>query len=906
MANYYVDIIDTTDDTHTTLIENAAARSIIINYEGKDAKDELVIMGSSIQFTMEVPHDNNVDGAFLHLFTGNETKYNVQLKKEVGGTIVQQGFLLPDSYSEPYTQGNFFVDFEATDGLGRLKGKYLPDTFYEDEHTVTDIVCKCLELTGLQLDVYIAPAIQHSVDKLWHTKYIDGLNFVDRNKKQTAYKILETICGDWLSTCFQTSNQWRIEGWNYRNQVSFTAQKYAYDGTYDSEVQITRTLKNIKGITLQTPIVTMVPPYKTVTVTHERVQQNFPSTIAKETNDGWAEITGVTAQTYATDWKGNNGCYAYALAPDYEVVMFPNGTASFDVTKFISLRRKIYLASGEKVKILIQTANADPNFLYDIKFNDDIIFSNRTGDVTTNEIWSGSQGNYQVAFEYVTTTEGLIDVIFYQTLGVSTTSPAWKLKKLDIDIIGFEDEFVATNTINEDYSLESDVELTFADDASGASNSFLLAKLREDAVTFNEIQVPIKYGYTQNGKHYSIVDLDGANLINENNDQVYVNTTQVTVLEVIYNLNNGEEMVVVTSTPYTSGNFLVRVYAVADYTDSRATWQQWADAVYPGENTRYAQVAANVVRRMFLVPHQKVDVTVKAAIRPDDIVVWDYLLQSNYIITNCSWDIDAGESTITMVKAVYQNTIIPQDNEPPVVDAGSDIIITESATTANLNATAYDLDGFIASYLWQKLSGIGGVIATPLEEDTALSDLTDDEYEYQITVTDNEGATASDTVKIFREKEYTFSLTALGCTTPEPNNGSVFQNKQCTYQLAVTPALPDDFVMLIEGEYRIENYNNDEALIDTESTIEITKNASIIHSDLGAESEIIIVPFSINFINSHDLRWQFYMKCEDLGSSESPLTATASFTLTINNISFVSGSGTISGLPLIESESISL
>jgi len=904
--NYYVDIIDTTAATHTTIIENAAASSIVINHEGKDAKDELVIMGSSLPFTMEVPSSNNIDGAFLHLFTGDETKYRVELKKETDDSIVWQGFLLPDSYSEPYTQGNFFVDFEATDGLGRLKGKYLPDTFYEDEHTVTDFVCKCLELTGLQLDVYIAPAIHHSIDKFWHTKYIDGLHFVDKNKKQTAYKILETICGDWLSTCFQVSNQWRVEGWNIRNQVQFTAQKYDYDGTYDSEVQITRTLKNIKNLTLQTPVVTMIPPYKQITVTHDRTPQQFPETIAQEANDGWAEITGVLGNTYATDWNGNNGCYAYAQAPDYEVVLFPNGTGSFDVTKFVNLREKIYLPAGEKVKISITTANADTNFLYDIKFNDDIIFSNRTGDITTAEIWQGTTGNYKIAFEYVATTEGLIDILLYQTLGVSTISPAWKLKSVSIDVIGFEDIQVITDTINDEYTLTSDVDLTFADDATGFSKAFLLAKLRADAVTFNEIAVPIKYGYTQSGKHYSVVDLNGANLIEENSDQVFVNTTQVTVVEVIYNLNKGEEMVIVTSTPYTSGNFLVRVYKVADYTDSRATWQQWTDSVYPAENIRYAQAAANIIRRMHLVPHQKVDVTIMGAVKPDDFIVWQYLLQANYMVTNCSWDLDNGETTLTIIKTVYQNTVIPQDNIPPFVNAGPDIIITELATTANLDASAYDLDGFIASYLWQRILGTGGVIASPVSEDTALSDLTDDEYEFKITVTDNEGATSSDTVKIFREKEYTFSLVEISCIEPVANNLPTFINKQCTYQLQVTPALPEDFVMLIEGEYRIENENNDEANIDTVSTVEITKNAAIIHSDLGEESEITIVPFSINYINSHDLRWVFYMKCEDNGSIESPLQADASFTLTVNSISFVAGSGTIAGLPLLESESISL
>src|SRR5690606_29646934 len=75
------------------------------------------------------------------------------------------GFILPDAYSEPYTDGPIPVKFRATDGLGRLKGKYLPDDFYKDEKSVVKILAKCLELTGLGLNFRFAPAIENSVQK---------------------------------------------------------------------------------------------------------------------------------------------------------------------------------------------------------------------------------------------------------------------------------------------------------------------------------------------------------------------------------------------------------------------------------------------------------------------------------------------------------------------------------------------------------------------------------------------------------------------------------------------------------------------------------------------------------------------------------------------------------------------
>lgn len=911
--NYYINIIDTTDATLTTIVENAAASSIILNYEGKDAKDDLAVVGSTLSFTMEVPHDNNVDGAFLHLFTGDETKYKVELRKESDNTLLWSGFLLPDSYSEPYTQGNFFVDFVATDGLGRLKGKLLPDAFYTDEKKVSEILCKCLELTGLQLDLYLAPAIYNTSTPLYHNIYIDGLHFVSNNKKQDAYKILKTLLEDTLSCCFQTTNAWHITGLNLRNLEQYKTQQYNYDATYVGEVTKTRLIKNITNITLQTPTVTMVAPYNTITVTHDRVAQTFPDTIAKESNEGWAILTGVNGQMHATDWNGNNGCYAIAIGPDYEVGTFPNGTLSFDATKFIDLKKKIYLAASTKIRISL--THQYSTTYYDVIFAGVIIFSNRVGDITDEETFTGSSGSYKVAFEYITQTEGLLDIKIYQQLGTAPHDiySIATIKELKIEILGFTNEQLIEDTISEDYTIDKDIELTFADDKSGFSKSFQLAKLREASVTYNSIDVNILYAFTQNSNNYSVVSLEGANLIKDNINTTYYGPTLLEDLEVVYNYNDGEEMVIKTTTPYTSGNFTVRAYKINDYTTSRVNWEKWTDAVYEVEQIRYAQVITNVIRRLFVLPHQKVDVTVEAWIKPDDIVQWSYLTLANYVVTNCTHNLDNGESTITIARAIYQNddVINPGDNIPPIVDAGEDIYINEGVTTANLDATAFDPDGFIASYLWAKLSGTNGIIATPLSEDTALSGLTGDEYEYQITVTDNDGATASDAVKIFRVKDYTISLVELSCGTVEPNT-SILIDKQCTYQVQVSPALPAGMTLQLEGTYEVGSTNNDEQYLFSQAKMTITKGDGVstttLEETIAYENEIHTEPFTINYIEGNDVRFIGYLKVEneDPPLAASPAIANAYYEIDLTTATFIVGFGNVLGLPDNENESIDL
>lgn len=913
--NYYINIIDTTDATHTTIVEKAAAKSIVLSHKGKDAKDELAVIGSTLSFTMEVPHDNNVDGAFLHLFTGDETKYKIELKKESDDTLLWSGFLLPDSYSEPYTQGNFFVDFVATDGLGRLKGKYLPDAFYTDEKTVTEIICKCLELTGLQLDLYFRPGIQNTSQNLYHNLYLDGLDFVSTSgKKDDAYKILQTLLEDTLSCCFQANNRFNIEGLNIRNLLTFTTQHYNYDATYVGEVEVTRLVKNISNITLQTPTVTMVAPYNTITVTHDRDPQAFPETIYKESGEGVALLTGVNGQINATDWSGNNGCYAYALAPDFEVGTFPNGTLAFDATKYINLKEKIYLDVDTKIRIKL-TCQYDTTY-YDIVFDGNIIFSNRTGDVTDEETLTGSTDAYSITVDYITQTEGLLDVKIYQQLGTAPHDifSISTIKELSITVLGFSEEYEITDTISDEYTINKDVQLTFADDKSGYSKAFQLAKLRETTTSYNDVSVPILYGFDDvDGNHYSVVSLEGANLIKDNINTVYRSAVLLTDLEVIYNYQSGEEMVVKTTTAYTTGDFDVRVYKIDDYTTSRATWEQWTDAVYEVESLRYAKAIANIMRRLFVIPHQKVDVTVEAAIKFDDIIKWQYLTESNYVVTNCSWNLDVGETTITIVRNIYQNddVITPGDNIPPIVDAGEDIYINTGVTTANLDATAYDPDGFIAAYLWNKLSGTGGAITTPLAEDTALTGLTGDEYEYKITVTDDDGATASDTVKIFRVKDYTISLVELSCTTPEPDTAQLV-NKECTYQVQISPDLPAGFTLQLEGNYELTNTNNDEQYLFSQAKMTITKGDGVstttLEETIAYENETHLEPFTVNYIDGNDIRFIGYLKVEDEDPplSEDPAVATAEYTINLTTATFISGFGNILGLTDTETENISL
>ena len=254
------------------------------------------------------------------------------------------------------------------------------------------------------------------------------------------------------------------------------------------------------------------------------------------------------------------------------------------------------------------------------------------------------------------------------------------------------------NQISGEYTIDEEIELHYADDASGFSPGFRLSRLKQADVSYNSISVPVLYGFAQNGVNYAVVQLEGAKLIKDNINTVYYNAVLQSDLEVSYNYQSGEQMVVNTGAQVIdSGSFEVRVYHIADHSDPREAWEEWGDAIYSIEQLRYGEAVANVYRRMFNDPHEKIDLTAKNAIAFNDILQFSFMGLNDYFITNCAWNLSAGITEVTMIRSGYGGS---GANIPPIVDAGADIEIAQADDTVQLTATAEDPDGIIASIQW--------------------------------------------------------------------------------------------------------------------------------------------------------------------------------------------------------------
>jgi len=98
-----------------------------------------------------------------------------------------------------------------------------------------------------------------------------------------------------------------------------------------------------------------------------------------------------------------------------------------------------------------------------------------------------------------------------------------------------------------------------------------------------------------------------------------------------------------------------------------------------------------------------------------------------------------------------QITVLPEPpNNPPTANAGADRTLVLPTNSVTLNGSGTDTDGTITDYQWTFISGPSTGSTGPTDQASlSLSGLTVGIYVFQLTVTDNRGATANDEVKIF-------------------------------------------------------------------------------------------------------------------------------------------------------------
>jgi hypothetical protein len=120
------------------------------------------------------------------------------------------------------------------------------------------------------------------------------------------------------------------------------------------------------------------------------------------------------------------------------------------------------------------------------------------------------------------------------------------------------------------------------------------------------------------------------------------------------------------------------------------------------------------------------------------------LINGNYVFSEKVTDNLGG---FTIRNGAVNVTGLSGGNISPVANAGSDV--TTAATSVTINGSGTDSDGTISSYSWTRVSGPNTPTASGASTaNISLSGLVIGNYVYQLTVTDNLGATGVDNVTL--------------------------------------------------------------------------------------------------------------------------------------------------------------
>jgi hypothetical protein len=137
----------------------------------------------------------------------------------------------------------------------------------------------------------------------------------------------------------------------------------------------------------------------------------------------------------------------------------------------------------------------------------------------------------------------------------------------------------------------------------------------------------------------------------------------------------------------------------------------------------------------------------------------------------------------------------PPPNQAPTADAGVDRTVNEGATV-RLTGTGTDIDGTIEAYSWQQISGLAVVITNADMADaffTAPAVEVTQDLTFRLTVTDDDGATGSDTATI-TGTDTAPSNTAPSVIIDQPADDAAF-NSSDKIVLAATATDPEDGVI---------------------------------------------------------------------------------------------------------------
>jgi hypothetical protein len=880
VANYEIHIQDVENIEDDLLLKYAERNSIQLNWLGGDSKTQPIV-GSELNFTLEATDAK--DAAYIELFTADEHKWLVTKRISTTQEIVWQGYLLPESYEEPYRRGIFYVNFSAVDGLGLLKGLKLSPDFYNEEKTVIEVLCAILKLTKIDLELYFSPALININEPDWSKLLVDT-RLWDINK-DNAYKLLKHLLESMRCQVYQCQGKWFIEGFNKRQLINVSYSVFDLEANFLRNEALERTVKQIT--LLADPSVRMVPSIREAVVTYERNQFQFPEDIIQENDVPWLIYRGQVDNLWlAKNWnyKQFAGENFYIAPPEGNLVYSRFNLEELDTNRFVTIREKLFVKKNSTLKIrlrikrlfydsLSETDLTDEvialwskSQIYEVLLDGEVIITNLNVSQNNQAYLKFENGEASVELIIKPEEDGLLDLKFYEPFSVSNFGLEYtglEFKEFTIKVVPeIKDEIYIIENGQVGSNI-SEIDLRFGDDPTLFTEAFYIERTRE-LVGNNEANrffLPVKYYTVKDGITYAIVLLKAAvmayRLRFEINKIFHVNGPNVLTGQVlnepniIFNFEDGESAAIEVNEALSSGHIFINYSKYKEETRSRNEIISWSDAIFEVENKRFGQIVGEIEKKIYETPHFSFEGATDSPLKYNDILKIQYNDEQRYFtLSNCTWMPDDNTSEFIANEMLYQGA--NSELIPPFVDAKQDIIIGEFDSVSFLSAVAYAPSGTIETIQWEQVSEAGNaIIDTPGNLQSEVDQLSLDYYTFRITVTDSNGLSAFDEVNVIR---ITFATLTLDETESGEGSGSAFS----TYKVNVTPALTGNQSLSIIFDVLLELFSTNYQNSVLKADIEITKNDTLIFDfsisnfDMNSNTLTSLNEDSVFSINSED------------------------------------------------------
>lgn len=853
--DYFITIVDRENELAPLELHFAERDSIVLKWLGADEKIKHII-SSTLSFSLLVKTCD--EGLYDEYFTNKEDRFAVTLFLEKTNAIIWRGYLLPETYKEPYHDETFFVYFTATDGLGLLKGKELPEIFYGEELKVADYLIEVLSLTNLNFDLFFSPAIINP-NKQWDKILINGKFFEGKN----AYQILEDILVSLNCQLYQADNRWYIDGFNKRQMIKNTYDVYSQNLETDA-VEINRNVKKLKWVS--DPEVSMIPTVKTVTAVHKLEELKLPEKLYKVSEKDFFANPHITTERYLSpDWQ-----YAAEYYPTFNPgnpnLFIRNETDKRESLLF-ALRQREYVKKGESYNLSMRVSItlADKEYkatdkdrdgwmnklVYEITVNDVVIATNR--DRLRNSLYSlifDESLNAEVKATLDIPISGFLTIRFYNPamyLGATpwgepvydTRVSGFRLNELSLELAGELKGEEYTKEVDSDSSIELQYNVPISQDLTNRTPNFQLEKRFDN--------FPVSYGigsynifkkFVRDGKTYYSVSLEGASAANIFKDNIYIydfpseEAIEIPNGKVIFNYEEGDLFVIEDpdNIPTVSPAFLMVSFKKTQHLNwyYMYEWEEWADAIYPVQKKPYLNVYAEIIANLYEKPFLQVEGDALNSIKFNDIIVFPWQGENKYfVVNNVEWNLGLGYSKLLIQEAMYKGKNIGE--YPPYVYAG-DTIILEDGTTAVPNPIAYSPDGIIESYQWEEITTFGATILNSDELIPTFENLVfGNEYIFKLTVVDNYGNIASDTIKI----EWKYKIELIATKTferyePPPVNNPANIYRTWTISQNANHPIPSNYIYNLH--WRADQFFD--GVNQMTSRVTINRNGQVIYSEI--------------------------------------------------------------------------